>query len=72
MIMAEQNHIDPADVSGRDRRARKLARASAPPEAVGLAGQVEGQVGQHPPSAGLDENRRPADVRQAHGRLGLR
>ena len=53
-------------VGGGHRRPGHLARAGAPAEAVVAAGRVEGGVGQQPPPADLDQDRRTADVGDPH------
>ena len=64
VVVGQQHGVDRRQVGDRDRRPGGLARARPPAEAVAAAGGVERRVGQQPPAAGLDEDRRPADVGQ--------
>ena len=63
VVVAQQHRVDRRQIGGGDRRPGRLARPRAPAEPVGPARGVEGRVGQETPATGLDEDRRPADVR---------
>jgi hypothetical protein len=62
MVVADQDGVDRAELVGRDRRSGDLARRRAPAEEVAPAGRVERRIGEDPPAADLDQERRTADV----------
>jgi hypothetical protein len=65
VVVAEQDRVDRGQVDRGDRRAGELARHRAPAEEIPPTRRIESRVGQQPPAADLDEDRRAADMREA-------
>ena len=62
LVVAEQHRVDRADVVGRDRRPGQLVRRGAPAELVVAPGGSKVGIGQQPPAADLQQDRRAPDV----------